>query len=117
MNAHVDVASHNHTRYVAPANTFDNAPHHMYHNHGYYGQEPISTLNSLSFNATSNMQHVNPYSLTISSQYVVPPQDMPMNERIGYDNANYLANCSQNLVPNANAPIHNSASHVTPNSS
>jgi hypothetical protein len=89
----------------------------MYHNHGYYGQEPMSTLNSLSFNATSNMQHVNPYSSTISSQYVVPPQDMPMNERISYDNANYLANCSQNLAPNANAPIHNSASHVTPNSS
>jgi hypothetical protein len=67
MNSHVDVASHNHTRYVASANTFDNARHHMYHNHGYYGQEPMSTLNSLSFNATSNMQHVNPYSLAISS--------------------------------------------------
>ena len=42
---------------------------------------------------------------------------MPMNERIGYDNANYLANCSQYSAPYANAHIHNSASHVTPNSS
>jgi hypothetical protein len=42
---------------------------------------------------------------------------MPMNERIGYDNANYLANRSSNLAPNANAPIHNLALHVTPNSS
>jgi hypothetical protein len=41
---------------------------------------------------------------------------MPMNERIDYDNANYLANCSQNLAPYANAPIHNSVSYVTPNS-
>jgi hypothetical protein len=48
---------------------------------------------------------------------VVPPQDILMNERLGSDNANYLANCFQNSAPNANAPIHNSASHVTPNSS
>jgi hypothetical protein len=40
-----------------------------------------------------------------------------MNERIGFDNTNYLANCSQNLAPYANAPIHNLVSHVTPNSS
>jgi hypothetical protein len=53
MNSHVDVASHNHTRYVASANAFDNAPYHMHHNHGYYGQEPMFT--SLSFNATSNI--------------------------------------------------------------
>jgi hypothetical protein len=91
MNSHVDVASNNRTRYVASANTFDNAPHHMHHNHRYYGQEPMSTLNSLSFNNTINILHVNPYSSAISSQYVVRPQDMPMNERIGYDNANYLA--------------------------
>ena len=26
---------------------------------------------------------------------MVPPQDMPMNERIGYGNADYLANYSQ----------------------
>jgi hypothetical protein len=77
----------------------------------------MSTLNSLNFDATSNIQHVNPYSSAISSQYVVPPHDMPMNERIGFDNINYLANCSQNLAPYANAPIRNSASHVTPNSS
>ena len=37
--------------------------------------------------------------------------------RIGYDNANYLANYSQNSAPYANAPIHNSASYVTLNSS
>ena len=42
---------------------------------------------------------------------------MPMNERIGYDNANYFANCSQNSAPYANAPINNSASYVTINSS
>ena len=42
---------------------------------------------------------------------------MPMNERIGYDNTNYLANCSQNSAPYANAPIHNLASYITPNSS
>jgi hypothetical protein len=48
---------------------------------------------------------------------MVPPHEMPMNERIGYDNANYLANCSQNSAPYANVPTHNSASHVTHNSS
>jgi hypothetical protein len=48
---------------------------------------------------------------------VVSPQDMPMNERIGYDNTNYLPNCSQNSAPYASAPIHNSTSYVTPNSS
>jgi hypothetical protein len=42
---------------------------------------------------------------------------MSMNERIDYNNANYLANCSQNLAPYANAPIHNSVSFVTLNSS
>ena len=42
---------------------------------------------------------------------------MPMNERIGYNNANYLANCSENSAPYANAHIHNSAPYVTPNSS
>ena len=117
MNSHVDAASHNHTRYVASANTFDNAPHHTHHNYGYYGQEPMHVVNSLSFDATGNIQHVNHYSSAISSQYVVSPQDMPMNERIGYNNANYLANCSQNSAPHANPPIHNLASCVTPNSS
>jgi hypothetical protein len=77
----------------------------------------MHVVNSLSFDATSNIQHVDPYLSVISSQYVVLPHDMPMNERIGYDNANYLANCSQNLAPYANASIHNSASHVTLNSS
>ena len=75
------------------------------------------SVNSSSFDATSNIQHINRYSSTTSSQYVVSPQDMPMSERIGYDNANYLANYSQNSAPYANAPIHNSASYVTPNSS
>ena len=112
MNSHVDVASHNHTRYVASANTFDNAPHYTHRNYGYYGQELMHVVNSLSFDATSNIQHVNCYSSAISSQYVVPPQNMPMNERIGYNNANYLANCSENSAPYANAPIHNSTSHV-----
>jgi hypothetical protein len=74
-------------------------------------------MNSLSFDATSNMQHVNPCSSAISSQYVVPPHDLPMNERIGYDNASYLANCSQNLAPYANAHINNLASCVTQSSS
>ena len=55
MNSDVDVASHNHIRYVASTNTFDNAPHHTHHNYGYYGQEPMSTMNSLSSDATSNM--------------------------------------------------------------
>jgi hypothetical protein len=71
MNSHVDVASHNHTRYVVSANTFDNAPHHTHHNYGYYGQEPMHIVNSSSFDATSNIQYVNSYSLVISSQYVV----------------------------------------------
>ena len=95
MNSHVDVASHNHTRYVASANTFDNAPHHTHHNYGYYGQELMPIMNCLSFNATSNIHYVNPYSSAINSQYVVPPQDMSMNGRIGYDNTNYLVNYSQ----------------------
>jgi hypothetical protein len=74
-------------------------------------------MNSLNFDATSNIQHMNPYSSAISSQYVVPPDDMPMNERISFNNANYLANYSQSTTPYTNAHIHNSASHVTPNSS
>ena len=73
MNSHVGVASYNDTRYVTSANTFDNAPHYTHHNYKYYGQEPMSTVNSLSFNATSDIQHVNLYSSAISSQYVVPP--------------------------------------------
>jgi hypothetical protein len=94
ISSHVGVASCNDTKYVASADTFDNASHHTHHIYGYHGQESMSTLNSLNFDATSNIQHVNPYSSAISSQYVVPPHDMPMNERIGFDNTNYLANCS-----------------------
>ena len=44
----------------------------IHHNYGYYGQELMSIVNSSSFDATSNMQHVNPYSSAISSQYVNP---------------------------------------------
>jgi hypothetical protein len=75
----------------------------------------MSTINSLSFDATSNMQHINPCSSAISSQYVVPSHDLPMNKRIGYDNASYLANYSQNSAPYTNAHIHNLASYVTSN--
>jgi hypothetical protein len=99
------------------ADTFDNVSHHIHNNYVYYGQEPVHVLNSSSFDATNNIQHVYPYSSAISSQYVVSPHDMPMNERIGFDNTNYLTNCSQNSAPYANAPIHNSAPHVTSNSS
>ena len=63
MNSHVGVASYNDTRYVTSANTFIK----------YHDQEPMSTVNYLSFNATSDIQHVNLYSSAISSQYVVPP--------------------------------------------
>ena len=109
MSSLVGVASYNDTRYVTSANTFVNAPHHTHRNYRYYGQELMHVVNSLSLDATSNIRHVNHYSSAISSQYVVSPQDMPMNERIGYNNANYLANCSENSSPYANAPIHNLA--------
>ena len=99
MNSHVDAASHNHTRYVASANTFDK----------YYDQGP--------FDSSSNIQHINPYSSAVSSQYVVSPQDKLMDERIGYDDVHYLANYSPNSAPYSNAPIHDSASYVTTNSS
>jgi hypothetical protein len=56
----------------------------MHHNHEYYGQEPMPIVNSLNFDATSNIQHVNPCLSAISSQYVVSPHDMLMTERIGY---------------------------------
>ena len=88
-------------------------------------------MNSSSFNFTSNIQHAYPYSSAISSQCVVPPQDMPRNERIGYDEANYSANYSQisydarhanrskvlptNSASYANASAHNLASYVTNN--
>jgi hypothetical protein len=42
---------------------------------------------------------------------------MPMNERIGYDDVNYLANYSPNLEPYANAHINNLASCVAQSSS
>jgi hypothetical protein len=73
--------------------------------------------NSLSYNSSSNIQHVNPYSSAISSHYVVPLQDMPMNERIGYDDINYLANYSPNSAPYANAHINNLTSCVAQSSS
>ena len=71
LSSHVGVASCNDTRYVTSANTFVNAPHHTHHNYGYYGQEPRHVVNSSSFDATSNIQHVNLNSSAISSQYVV----------------------------------------------
>ena len=68
MSSHVGVASCNDTRYVTSANTFINAPHNTHHDYEYYGQEPMSTANYLSFNATSDIQHVNLNSSAISSQ-------------------------------------------------
>jgi hypothetical protein len=55
ISSHVGVASYNDTRYVESADTFDNVPHHTHINNGNHGQEPMSTMNSLSFDATSNM--------------------------------------------------------------
>jgi hypothetical protein len=55
MNSHVDVASHNYTRYVESANTFHNASHHTHRNYGYYGQKLMHVVNSSSFDATSNI--------------------------------------------------------------
>ena len=125
MRCHVGVASYYDTRYVTSANTFINAPHYTYHNYEYYGQEPMSTMNSLSFNFTSNIQHAYPYSSAISSQYVVPPQHMPMNQRIGlanYSQISYGARHTNrtkvlpiNLTSYANSSAHNSASYVTNN--
>jgi hypothetical protein len=73
--------------------------------------------NSLSYNSSSNIQHVNPYSSAISLHYVVPPQDMSMNKRIDYDDVNYLANYSLNSAPYANAHINNLASCLAQSSS
>ena len=42
---------------------------------------------------------------------------MPMNQRIGDDNANYLVKYSQNSAPYANIDAHNSTSFVASNSS
>jgi hypothetical protein len=117
MSSHVGVASCNDIRYIASTNLFDNASHHTHHNYRYYGQDPMSIINFLNVDTTSNIQHVNPCLSAINSQCVVSLQDMPMNKRIGYGNGTYLENCSQNSAQYANAPIHNSASYVTLNSS
>jgi hypothetical protein len=114
VNSYVDVASN---RYIASVNTFVNAPHHTHHNYGYYSQDPMSIINSSSFDVTSNIQYLNLYSSAINSQYVVSPQDMPMNEIICYDNDNYLANYSQNSTPYAKINAHNSASYFAHNHS
>ena len=66
MSSHVGVASCNDTRYVISANTFVNAPRNTHHDYENYGQEPMSIVNSLSFDAISNIQHVNHYSSAIS---------------------------------------------------
>jgi hypothetical protein len=57
MSSHVDVTSHNNTRYIASADTFVNAPHHTHHSYGYYGQEPmyVVILRVLMLLATYNM--------------------------------------------------------------
>jgi hypothetical protein len=57
MSSHVDVTSHNDTRYIASADTFVNAPHHTHHSYGYYGQEPMHVviLRVLMLLATYNM--------------------------------------------------------------
>ena len=107
INSHVGVASYDDTRYVASADTFD----------GYYGQEQMSTVNSLSFDDASNIKHANLYSSAISSQYGAPSQDMPMNETIRYSSANYLASCSPNSASYIGANAHDSASCVTNNHS
>ena len=44
MSSHVGVASCNDIRYVASADSFDNASHHTHHSYGYHGQEPMSTV-------------------------------------------------------------------------
>ena len=56
MSSHVDVASCNDTTYLASANTFDNAPHYTHHNYKYYGQQPMSTANSLASFASLKKQ-------------------------------------------------------------
>jgi hypothetical protein len=112
--SHVGVASHNNSIYVASTNAY-----------GYHVQE------SLGFNATRNIQHAYPYSSAISSQYMVPPQDMLIYERIGYGDANYSVNYSQfsydaryanrtNVLPTnstsyANVSAHNLASYISNN--
>ena len=92
MNSHVGVASCNNSKYVASAYAFNE----------YHDQEPMFAENSLSFDSASNIQHVNPYSSAISSQDVISPQNKPMNERIGFDDVDYLANYSPNSTPYAN---------------
>ena len=58
-------------------------------NIGYHLQHPISTMILLNFNTTSNIQNTYTYSLAISSQYMVLPQDMQINMKIGYGINNY----------------------------
>jgi len=75
MSSHVGVASCNDIRYVTSANTFVNAPHNTHHDYKYYGQELMSAMNSLNFDATSNIQHVNPYSSAIHRQHTTSALD------------------------------------------
>jgi hypothetical protein len=67
ISSHVGVASCNDTRYVVSADTFNNASYHTHHIYGCHGQESMSTLNSLNFDVTSNIQHVDPCLSAISS--------------------------------------------------
>lgn len=95
MNSHIDVTGRNNSRSIVSANYNVDGLHHIHLNTRYYDQQPMSTMNSLGFNATSDVQHTYPYSSAINSQYVVPPQDMSVNKRIGYGDANYSANYYQ----------------------
>lgn len=54
----------------------------------------MSNMHSLSFSGASNIQYVYPYSSTTNSKYAVPLLNISMNERIGYEDANYLDNYS-----------------------
>lgn len=91
MTSHVGVANHVDSGYVASVD-FTFVIHHMNYNFECYAQDPMSSMYTLSFNHASNIQHayVYPYSLTLNSQYVVPPQNMSMYDKIDYDDANYL---------------------------
>lgn len=58
MNSHIGVVSHNDGRYTASANTYvAHVHHHTYHNSRYHAEKPRSIMNSLNFNAASNIQH------------------------------------------------------------
>jgi hypothetical protein len=57
----------------------------------------MATMNYSSFNVTRNIHFVYSYSLAISSQYVVPPQDVSINKSTFYGGVNYSAKYSHFL--------------------